>query len=83
MQTRELMTLLHDMDAALASCQRRAIAADELRRVWDLYSASLQQVEGSDRPWVDVLLRRMATRYGILGLVTLHSPGPPEGLGAA
>lgn len=69
MQTLDLMTRLHALDAALAACQRQAIAVDELCRVWESHSAAFEGVRGSDGEWVDALLRRMAARYGILGLV--------------
>lgn len=69
MQTLDLMTRLHALDAALAACQRQAIAVDELCRVWENHRAVFEDVQGSDVEWVDALLRRMAARYGILGLV--------------
>lgn len=74
MQTLDLMTRLHALDAALAACQRQAIAVDELCRVWDSHRAAFEDIGGSDVEWVDALLRRMAARYGILGLVC-----PPTG----
>lgn len=74
MSTIDLMTRLHALDAALAACQRQAIAVDELRKVWELHRAGLGDLAGSDGEWVNALLRRMASRYGILGLVE-----PPAG----
>lgn len=67
----ELMNRLHALDAALATCQRHAITVDELRGVWELHSAGLERPGGHDGEWVDVLLRRMAARHGIAGLVAL------------
>ena len=75
----ELMNRLHALDAALATCQRQAITVDELRGVWELHSAGLERPGGNDGEWVDVLLRRMAARHGIAGLVTfLPEPVDPE-----
>lgn len=71
----ELMDRLHRLDAALAACQRHAIAVDELRAVWDLHSSGLEQAPRDDREWVDALMRQVATRHGILGLVRLPVPG--------
>lgn len=81
MQTIELMNRLHALDSALASCQRQAIAVGELCTVWELHSRGLDQVGGSDGEWVDALLRKMALRHGILGLVTLRPPPPADGEG--
>ncbi len=76
----ELMNRLHALDAALATCQRHAITVDELRGVWELHSAGLERPGGHDGEWVDVLLRRMAARHGIAGLVRfLPVPADPEG----
>ena len=78
MQTIELMSRLHALDSALTSCQRQAIAVGELRAVWELHSRGLDEVGGSDGEWVDVLLRRMAKRHGILGLVSRRPPPQPD-----
>ena len=78
MQTIELMSRLHALDSALTSCQRQAIAVGQLRAVWELHSRGLDEVGGSDGEWVDVLLRRMAKRHGILGLVSLRPPPQPH-----
>ncbi len=75
----ELMDRLHAMDVALATCQRQAITVDELRGVWELHSAGLERPGGHDGEWVDVLLRRMAARHGIAGLVAfLAVPVDPD-----
>lgn len=71
MQTMELMNRLHELDAALASCQRRAINVDELRAVWDQHHPRLEGLEGSDHAWVDGLLRKVAERHGIAGMVQI------------
>lgn len=76
----ELMNRLHALDAALATCQRHAITVDELRGVWELHSAGLERPGGHDGEWVDVLLRRMAARHGIEGLVRFL-PLPVDGKG--
>lgn len=43
----DLMSRLHALDAALAACQRKAIAVDELCRVWDSHSAGLEGLGGT------------------------------------
>ena len=77
MQTLDLMARLHALDAALAACQRQAIAVDELCRVWESHLPAFEDVPGSDVEWVDALLGRIAARHGILGRVR-----PPAGPGA-
>lgn len=67
----ELMNRLHELDAALASCQRRAINVDELRAVWDQHRAGLEGLVGAEHAWVDGLLRKVAERHGIAGMVQL------------
>ena len=69
MQTRELMNRLHELDAALASCQRRAIDVGELRQVWELHCEGFKELAATEREWVDALLHKVATRHGIAGLV--------------
>lgn len=69
MRTIDLMTRLHALDTALEACQRQAIAVEELCTVWESHSAGFDGVDGSDVEWVEALLRRMAMRHGILGLV--------------
>lgn len=71
MQTLELMNRLHELDAALASCQRRAINVEELRAVWDQHRAGLEGLAGGEHAWVEGLLRKVAVRHGIAGLVRL------------
>jgi len=78
MQTIDLMNRLHALDTALAACQRQAIAVDELSAVWALHCQGLDQVDGSDDEWVGALLRKMAMRHGILGLVGLPPPRPVD-----
>lgn len=79
------MSRLHALDAALAACQRKAIAVDELCRVWDSHSAGLEGLGGSDGEWVDALLQRVAVRHGIHGLVAPRAAGAdaagPDGSG--
>ena len=70
----DLMDRLHRLDAALTACQRQAIAVDELRAVWELHSSGLEHAAGEDPEWVDALMRQVAKRHGILGLV-LAGPG--------
>jgi hypothetical protein len=76
--TIELMNRLHELDSALASCQRQAIAVEELCKVWDTHCQGLGQVGGRNGEWVDELLRRVAERHGIQGLVELRSPAAPS-----
>ncbi|MBJ6983692.1 hypothetical protein [Luteimonas sp. MC1750] len=63
------MNRLHELDAALASCQRRAIDVGELRQVWEQHCAGFQDLAPTEHEWVDVLLQKVATRHGIAGLV--------------
>lgn len=83
MHTIDVMNHLHALDSALAACQRRAIAVDELCRIWNRYRRGLEQVDESDSEWVDELLLKMATRYGILGLVELRPDAGIEAPGEA
>ena len=69
MHTIDLMNRLHALDAALASCQRHAINVDELSTVWEQHRTGLEGVAGADAEWMDDLLRKMAIRHGIAGLV--------------
>lgn len=73
MGTSDLMTRLHALDAALAACQRQAIAVDEPCKVRAAHSAGLEGLGSSDGEWVDALLERMAIRHGIHGLVALRT----------
>ena len=77
-QTMDLMNRLHALDTALAACQRQAIAVDELSAVWALHCRGLDLVVGSDGEWVGALLRKIAMRHGILGLVGLPPPRPGD-----
>lgn len=79
--TLDLMNRLHALDAALASCQRRAIDVGELSRVWHQHRTGFEGLSAADGEWVDDLLRKMAMRHGIVGLVPLRdipSPSAPE-----
>jgi hypothetical protein len=78
-QSIELMNRLHELDTALASCQRQAIAVEELRKVWELHCDGLDQVGGSNGVWVEELLRKVAVRHGIFGLVNLGPRPAPIG----
>lgn len=82
MQTQELMNRLHELDAALASCQRRAIDVRELRQVWEQHCACFQGLAASEREWVDELLQKVAMRHGIHGIVDRwpanQHPRPPD-----
>lgn len=69
MHTMDLMNRLHALDAALASCQRHAINVDELSTVWEQHRGGFEGVSGADGEWMDDLLRKMAIRHGIAGLV--------------
>lgn len=77
MHTKDLMNRLHALDAALASCQRRAIDVDELSAVWEQHRTGLEGVAEADGEWVDDLLRKMAARHGIAGLVRPRGAPPP------
>lgn len=73
------MNRLHELDAALASCQRRAINVEELRAVWEMHRAGLEGLVGAEHAWVDGLLRKVAVRHGIAGMVQLDDAATPRG----